>query len=190
VEPQPPAREQPKWNGTLMLAWAGAFSAFGLGMNVFRAGDGRCYEFEEAWICENHMLGAHLLYGLSAAGFNLISVSFAAGGGDLRRRYDDWRVATGKAQPLDTRTMLVTGSVLLGLGIAGGAVGWSMVPLVDSNAELVVQTAGLQASAMLASAGAGLLSYGRDHRPRRRKHSFHVAPMLGHDLGLAVGGTF
>jgi hypothetical protein len=173
-----------------MLAWAGAFSAFGVGMNAFRALRGWCSEFEEAEDCEHRMLGAHLVFGLPAAGFNAIAAGFAAGGADLRRKYDDWQVATGRAQPRNTRTIFVTGSVLLGLGIAGGAVGWPMMTLVDSNAELVLQTAGLQASAMLAAAGVGLLSYGRDYKPRRRRRSFHVVPVLGRNKGLAIGGVF
>jgi hypothetical protein len=184
--------ERPVWDGNYMLAGAGATSALGLAANVLRARTGRCDE-DDISSCGSNMVGAHIFFGPIAAVFNLTSIGLAAGGGTLRRRYDDWQVATGKARPRNTRAMRTTGGMLLGVGLAGSIVAWSFVGAPSENEGFVAQIAGLQASAMLASAGAGLLAYGVTPRPKRRqrrKHSFHLAPMLSSNLGLSFGGRF
>jgi hypothetical protein len=186
--------------GISLLAGAGVFNTAALALNVVYA-----REYMESCRTECD-IGVRTDFAVPAAGLNLIAVGLAPGGGALLRRYDEWKAGEAGVPRPRARDIAITGAVLLGAGLVGEAISWSValegVPSSPCNAQgeyecrdraITGIAIGFQLSAHVASAGAGLLAYGVTPRPKRRarrKRSVHLAPMLGRNLGLSFGGRF
>jgi hypothetical protein len=196
------ARRAERWweAGIGLLVGAGLLNAAGFSLNVLYARD---YKDSCRTECDMGYLGD---FAVPAAGLNLIALGFAAGGGALLRRHDEWNAGEAGIPRLRAANIAITGAALLGAGLFGEAISWSValdgIPPAPCNAEgeyectdrtIIGIAIGFQLSAYAASAGAGMLAYGVTPRPKRRarrKRSFQVAPMLGHNLGLSFAGRF
>jgi hypothetical protein len=209
----PPARPQPRWKGTGLLATTGVLGGASLAVTITRsvllkkncplsgAGAAQC----------SYDISSDIGLAATSWSLNFATVGLAAGSGVMLGRYHAWKDA-GDGRQRKQKAITATGGALVGVGIAG--VGTSIAlafvlptrcvekelgggdPLAGDRCLLKAFPAWTMtnwASFAMISSGAAMLSYGSVYKKNRDRATARVqlAPFAGRTYaGVGVGGQF
>jgi hypothetical protein len=184
--------DEPRFDGHGLAAGAGVVGGLAVVMSAFRYVVMACYGDEE-YCVDSQFTGAML--GIPQGALNLAAIGMAAGAGVHRRRTDEHRGAS--PSPVKARKMAIVGGALIGAGVTGQLLAWSLLFWADPcreggvlcyRAQMAGHVFGAQLSASTTAVGAGLLGYGAATAARHR--SLVLTPTFGPHLGAGIAGRF
>jgi hypothetical protein len=184
--------DKPRFDGRRLAIGAKVVGGLAMAMSVFRYAVMACYD--DAEYCVDYEFTGGML-GIPQGALNLTTIGMAAGAGVHKRRAEEHRGAS--PSPVKARKTAIMGGALIGAGVTGQLLAWSLLFWADPGeaksvsgyrARIAGHVFGAQLSATATAVGAGMLGYGA--APAQRHRSLVLTPTFGPHLGAGIAGRF